>query len=76
MKVLSERRQVVALSVLSAVAVLVTASQTSALNSRLSNTVVAPGAVEVEQTPQAAPGPPAIEILPAQARAMWSLSEQ
>lgn len=64
MKVLTGRRQVVALSVFSAVAVLVTASQTSAVKSRLSNTVTAPGAVEVEQTPQAAPEPPAIEILP------------
>lgn len=64
MKVLAGRRKVVALSVFSAVAVLVSASQTSALKSRLSNTVVAPGALEVEQTPQAAPEPPVIEILP------------
>lgn len=64
MKVLAGRRKVVALSVISAVAVLVTASQTSALKSRLTNTVVAPGALEVEQTPQAAPEPPVIEILP------------
>jgi lipoprotein-anchoring transpeptidase ErfK/SrfK len=64
MKKLAGRRQAAALSVLSAVAVLVTASQTSALKPRLSNALAAPGALEVEQTPQAAPEPPAIEILP------------
>ncbi|MCH9733066.1 MAG: hypothetical protein K0U78_00680, partial [Actinomycetia bacterium] len=64
MKVLTGRRLIAALSMLSAVAVLVTASQTSALKTRLSNTVIIPGALGVEQTPQAAPEPPAIEILP------------
>lgn len=64
MHVLVERRKIFALSVFAAVAVLASASQTNALKSRLSNAMVAPSAMEAEQAPQAAPEPPAIDILP------------
>ncbi|MFB1299413.1 MULTISPECIES: L,D-transpeptidase [Mycobacteriaceae] len=64
MKVLAGHRKIVALSVFAVVGVLVTASQTSALKSRLSDAVVAPSALEAEQKPKAVPEPPAVDILP------------